>query len=297
MKTSHVMLICVGVAAVALTWGHGGSAKSTEKSWTVDGTALAVASPCAKTVTIEPSPDLVGKVEVSATAKHQGEIDQLDIAGGATASIRVHEHQCKGGGPHISFHLFRLGIDTGPSLELTVKVPAGMAIDIKEGKSTDYQIGSVGGPLTLDLSGSGDVSAEDAKNPVVHLSGSGDAQLDKVSGTLEGRLSGSGDLSVGRADLASADLATSGSGDISVDGGDFTALTVRLSGSGDLSLGEGKIGSLTIVSSGSSNAHVEAGVADADLSAGGSSDIDVHEVTGQLKQARHGSATIKIGER
>jgi len=294
MKTSHVMLVCVGVAAVALTWG--GGAKSTEKTWTVDGTALAVASPCAKTVTIEPSSDLSGKVEITATAKRQSEIDQLEIAGGATASIGVHARQCEGGGPHISFSLFKLGVVTGPSLEITVRVPAGMAIDIKEGKSTDYDIGAVGGVLTLDISGSGDVSAEEAKDPVVRLSGSGDAQLDRVSGKLEGRLSGSGDLWIGRAEISNADLATSGSGDVSVDGGDFASFAIRLSGSGDLSLGEGKIGSLTIASSGSSNAHVDAVVADADLSASGSSDIDVHEVTGQIKQAHHGSGTIQIGK-
>ena len=293
MKTSHVMLICIGVAAVALMWDH--RAKSTEKNWTVDGGALAIATPCAKTVTIEPSADLSGKIEVSARAKHRSEIDQLDIAGGTTASIGAREHGCKGGGPHISFSLFNLGLTTGPSLEIAVKVPAGTAIDIKEAKSTDYQIGAVGGALTLDLSGSGDVSAEDAKDPVVHLSGGGSAQLDQASGRLEGRLSGSGDLSIGHADLASADLATSGSGDISADSGDFTALTVHMSGSGDLSLGEGKIGSLTLASSGSGSAEIEAVVGDADLSASGSSDIDLHEVTGQVKQSRRGSGEIKIG--
>ncbi|HMA51632.1 MAG TPA: DUF2807 domain-containing protein [Magnetospirillaceae bacterium] len=295
MKTSHVMLICLGVAAVALTWGHGGRAKSTEKSWTVDGASLAIASPCAKSVSIEPSSELSNRVEVSATARRQSEIDQLEVAGGATAAIGAHGRKCAGGGPHISVNLFRLGIDSGPSLEITVKVPAGMAIDIKESKSSDYDIGAVGGVLTLDLSGSGDVSAEDAKDPVVRLSGSGDAQFDKVTGKLEGHLSGSGDLSIARADISSADLAASGSGDISVDEGDFASLSVRLSGSSDLSVGDGKIGSLTLISSGSSSLRVDAVVADADLSAGGSSDIAVHEVTGQVRQAHHGSATIKIG--
>jgi len=292
MKTSHVMLVCLGVAAVALTWGGD---KTREKNWAIDGASLAIASPCAKTVTIEPSSDLAGKVEIAATAKRQSEIDQLDIAGGAIAAIGVRGGHCKGGGLHIALGLFKLGIDSGPSLAITVKVPAGMAIDIKESKSTEYEIGAIGGQLALDLSGSGDVSVEDAKDPVVRLSGSGDVQFDRVSGKLAGRLSGSGDLSIERAEISDADLAISGSGDFSVDGGDFAALAIRLSGSGDASVGEGKIGSLTLVSSGSGDAHIEAVVADADLSAGGSSDVAVHEVTGQIKQVRHGSATIKIG--
>jgi hypothetical protein len=296
MKTSHVMLICLGVAAVALTWGRGGSAKSTEKSWMVDGASLAIASPCAKSVSIEPSSTLSNQIEVRATARRQEEVDQLEVAGGETASIGAHGRQCKGGGPHLSFSLFRLGIDTGPSLEVTVKVPAGMAIDIKESKSTDYDIGAVGGILTLDLSGSGDVSAADAKDPVVRLSGSGDAEFEKVSGKLEGRLSGSGDLSITRADVTSGELAASGSGDVAVEDGDFAMLNVRLSGSSSVTLGDGKIGSLTLISSGSSEVRVGAVVADADLSASGSSDIALHEVTGQVKQAHHGSASIKVGD-
>lgn len=296
MKTSHVMLICVGVAAVALTWGHGGSAKSTEKNWTVDGASLAIVSPCAKSVSIEPSSDLSNSIVVSATAKHQDEIDQLEVTGGAAASIGAHGRQCKGGGPHLSLSLFKLGIDTGPSLEVTVKVPAGMAIDIKESKSTDYDIGAVGGILTLDLSGSGDVSAEDAKDPIVRLSGSGDAEFEKVSGKLEGRLSGSGNLTITRADVTSAELAASGSGDVAVEDGDFATLNVRLSGSSSVTLDDGKIGSLTLISSGSSEVRVGAIVADADLSASGSSDIEVHEVTGQIKQAHRGGASIKIGD-
>jgi len=296
-KTSHVMLVCVVVAAVALTWGGGKKTeKQTDKSWTVDGGDLRIVTPCAKTVSIEPSADLTGKVEVSATGR-RGEIDQLDVAGGATASMGAHDGKCKGGGPHFSFSLFRLGVDTGPSLAITVKVPAGTAIDIREGKSTDYDIGAVGGVLTLDLSGSGDVSAAEVKDPVVRLSGSGDAQLDKVSGTLDGRLTGSGDLSIGRADVSNANLASSSSGDLSVDEGDFAALAVRLTGSGDLSVGEGKVGSLTVASSGSGGAQVDAVVGDADLSASGSGDIEVHEVTGQCKQAHHGSGSIKIGDR
>jgi hypothetical protein len=295
-KTSHVMLVCGVVAAVALTWGGGKKAeKHTDKSWALDGGALAIVTPCAKTVSIEPSPDLAGKVEVSAAGR-RSEIDQLAVTGGATASIGAQGGKCKGGGAHFSFSLFRLGLDTGPSLAITVKVPAGTAIDIKESKSTDYDIGAVGGGLTLDLSGSGDVSVAEAKDPVVRLSGSGDAQLDKVSGTLDGRLTGSGDLSIGRADVSVANLASSGSGDLSVDEGDFTAITVRLTGSGGLSLGAGKVGSLTLASSGSGDAQIDSVVGDADLSASGSGDIEVHEVTGQVKQAHHGSASIKIGD-
>jgi hypothetical protein len=261
----------------------------------VDGTALAVASPCAKQVTIEPAATLSGKVEVTATAERQAEIDQLDIAGGATASIGVRGRDCNGAGWRLSFGLFRSGIENGPTLMIAVKVPAGMAIDIKETRSTDYQVGAVGGTLRLDLSGSGDVSAEEAKDLVAKLSGSGDARLERVQGSLEARLSGSGNLSVGRADVSDAALTLSGSGNASVEEGDFSQVAARLSGSGDLSLGDGKIGTLTLVSSGSADAGIDARVTDADLSVTGSSDVRIREVTGRIKQSRHGSGSIEIG--
>lgn len=291
MKITYCVLALAGLVTASGAW-----AKDKEKSWTVEGSTLAISSPCAKVVTIEPSSTLVGKVEVNASAERQSEIDQLQVSGGPVASIEAKDRRCKSGWPHFTFGFFHFGLTTDSSLEVTVTVPAGMAIDIRENNNTDYAIGAVAGTLHLDLSGSGDVEADEAKDLVVHLSGSGSAQLDKVSGKLEGNLSGSGDLSIGRAEVSTADLSVSGSGDVSVDEGVFFTVTAHLSGSGSLSLGEGKVGALTVSSSGNSDVQVDATVTDADLSASGSGDISLREVTGQMKQSKHGSGSITIGK-
>jgi hypothetical protein len=272
-------------------------ALAAERNWTVAGNTLKIVTPCAKAVTIEPSATLSGQIEVSASADRKGEIERLEVEGGSVASIGIQDHRCKSGWPHLSLGLFHLGISTAPTLALTVKVPAGIAIDISEANVADYEIGPVGGQLMLDISGSGDVSADDAKDPIIHISGSGGAALEHVVGRVEAHLSGSGDLRIGHAEAASADLRDSGSGDIGVDEGDFSAVTARLSGSGSLSLGEGKIGSLTVASSGNSDVDVDATITDADLSVTGSGGIRLHQVTGQLKQSRHGSGSIEIESR
>src|ERR1700761_127607 len=152
-------------------------AMAAEKSWTVDGAALSISSPCAKHVTIEPSEE-AGKVEVKATGR-QKEIDRLEISGGATAGIGIRQKSCPSNF-HFDFGFLKWGISTDATLELTVRVPAGAAIEIKEANSGAYAIGEVGGALSVDLSGSGDVDAE------------------SVKGRLDGRLSGSGNLSVSR---------------------------------------------------------------------------------------------------
>jgi hypothetical protein len=151
-------------------------------------------------------------------------------------------------------------------LELRVRVPAKLAVDIKshsgdaivngvatvnfDASSGDLQIRHVSGLLTIEVSSgdvtggdvgrvdvrstsSGDINLRDVHGDVkVARTGSGDLYFDQVSGGVDIGHVGSGDVSVSHVDR-DVSVASIGSGDINVSsvGGNFT---VRASGSGDV---------------------------------------------------------------
>lgn len=268
------MKVLMGMLAAAAGMAAATGALAAEKSWTVDGAALAVTTPCARNVSIEPSSALSGKIEIDASAEHQAEIDQLAVQSLSRVSISSSEKRCKGNGPHISVGGVNVGITTGPTLELIVRVPAGTPIEIKESDSADYRVGAVDGPLKVELQGSGDIDAERVKDLHVQLTGSGDAQFDTVAGRIDGRTTGSGEFRVVRADSPAADFTLTGSGGVTIEGG--------------------KIGALTISVTGSSDVAIDAGVADADLILRGSGDVALRNVTGQVRQTVKGSGQVEI---
>lgn len=322
VMTSFVLLAATGAAAA-------------DKNWSVQGDELRVTTPCAKTVTIEPSSSLKGKVEVVAHADNQQEIDNLSIAGGSAATVTRANDYCWHPGPNMQIGNLSFGVSEGPTLELTVKVPQGVAIAVKEGASADYHIGDVGGTLRLEIHGSGSVDAATAKELNLLISGSGDARVDQVGGHIEGKISGSGDLRVTKAVVASTNLTITGSGGTEIDEGDLGTTTIYLhgsgkfsgpaagdvkmestgsadfslrsvkaanasvhvSGNGDVALGDGAIGSLVVSSTGSASVRVDAEVANADLSVRGSGDIRVRKVTGNVSRSEHGSGRISIGDK
>jgi len=322
VMTSIVLLAATGAAA-------------SENNWTVPGDELRVSTPCAKSVTIEPSASLKSKVEVVARADHQQEIDNLSISGGGSALITRASDSCWFPGPNVQIGGVHLGLSEEPTLQLTVRVPQNVAIAVKEGGSADYRIGDVGGSLRLELNGSGSVDAASAKELNLTISGSGDAHIDQVVGHIEGKISGSGNLRVGKAAVPSTNMTISGSGDSEIDQGEIGTVTVTLhgsgkftgpaagdvkvessgsadfslqsvkaasasvkvSGNGDVELGEGAIGSLLVASTGSANVRVRAVAANADLSVRGSGDIEVRKVTGTLSRSEHGSGRITIAEK
>jgi hypothetical protein len=320
--TTAVLLAATGAAAA-------------DRNWTVEGSDLRFATPCAKRVTIEPSSSLSGKIEVTAHADHQEEVDQLAVTGGSTALVARKDDSCWTPGKNIRIGNIHIGASLEPTLELTVKVPQSINIAIKESGSGDYRIGAVDGTLRLDLHGSGSVEAENAKELSFGLTGSGGAHIQQVMGKIEGKISGSGDLDVAKANVASTDVTITGSGSATIHQGDLGAATVYLHGSGqfsgpaagnvkvessgsssfslhsvnaatvslhvtgngDIDLGDGSIGSLVAASHGSADIRIGAAVTDADLSVHGSGDIILHKVTGQLSRSEHGSGKIKIDGR
>jgi hypothetical protein len=289
-----VILLAVGLTDSALAAG---------RIWTVAGENLKILSPCAETVTIEPAADLHGRIKVTASARHQEEIDQLRIVGGPSVLVDKIGSRCLS--------------SNSPSLTLVLEVPVKTAIDIAEHGSTNYHLGDIGGTLQLALGGSGDVEASHSSNLSIVSSGSGDVEVAAIDGAVEGKLSGSGNLSLGKT-LPGANglqFVSTGSGNITIRQANGP-LQAKLSGSGNLTVNEietakvdlattgsssihlanGSIADLSIAASGSSDITVDAQVVNAALNITGSSDVSLPSVSGHVTQNHSGSGHLQIGK-
>lgn len=287
------------------------SAQAAERSWALDGQSLKIDTPCAKNVTIQPGA-AAGKIKIQAEADHGEEIAQLSVTGGTVAKIGKNQDGCWSN-HNISIGGVRIGGSSNPTLMLTLTVPDGISIEIREHGSADYQLGAVGGPLALDLGGSGDVSAATVTDLSLKISGSGNAEIADLTGRLIGVMSGSGNLTVTRAVVSQSNLAQSGSGNVSADhfqgplqvkmsgsGNlnigmiDSANVALQLSGSSDITINEGKITNLALSASGSSDVTIDAAIRDASINLAGSSEVHIPEVSGHLAQSNSGSSHIEI---
>ncbi|MFV3130980.1 GIN domain-containing protein [Niveispirillum sp. KHB5.9] len=292
-----------------------------EKSWTLAGGSLEVSTPCARQVDIVPASS-AREISVSAIADHQEEIDALLVTGGGDRVTVTKQ------GERCPFSRSR----KQETMRLTITMPAGGDLSVREGGSGDYRVtvpvdrldlrlsGSgglkadrVAGPLDASLSGSGgaDVREMAGKSASVHISGSADVKIGGTIGSLEIDLSGSGGVAVAAA--GAADLETSGSGSIRADSMDgalsFEAsgsgglkvgsiqapsVKIRTSGDGGVSINNGRIGSLQVTSHGSADARIDASADRAELSTSGSGTIDVRQVSGTVSQKQTGSGRIRV---
>jgi hypothetical protein len=253
-----VILSGLLVTGVALT----ARADAASQSWTVDGTQLEMNTICAERVEIEPQAGLVGKIIVEATAERVEELTPVTVTGGETARVE-RTGSCDGNLLHKI------------TLNLSIKVPAGMPIDFRNGGSGDYSIGSVGGPLKARLSGKGDLTGGDFTSLDLEIAGSSDVTLGKLAGP--------------------ASINIHGSGDVRIDSGTMPSLKIAVAGSGDVAMSAGEIGSLDVSVAGSGDVTLHATAQTASLSSAGSGDIVIGKVTGNVNQRTAGSGEIHIG--
>lgn len=230
---------------------------------TLDGKALAIDVTCVDQVEIQPQAGLSGKVTVEATSTKDGELKDFVLTGGETASVTREHHVCT-----------RSSNDR-PKIKVSVHVPAGMPIDIKNGGSTNYVIGTVGGSLHARLAGSGYLTADSATDLDVHISGSSNVNVRQTHGPAEVHIAGSGNVRIGDAEMHSLKIKVSGSGNVEIDNGGIGTLDASVAGSGVLK--------------------IMATVTDATLSTAGSGNIEVAKVTGSLSSSKAGSSTIRAG--
>ena len=178
--------------------------------------------------------------------------------------------------------------------DLRVAVPQGLPIVLNASGGGDIRIGDVDGPLTLSLSGHGDVSAGRTAQLLINLNGGSDVSVGAVSGSTVLNLSGSGDLKLKSLDGPLV-LKKNGSGDVAIGSINAPGVEVEDSGSGDVILGAGTIGSLRVNLNGSSDFATAATIRDADLNAHGGGDMRVGKVTGTIRRNASGGSEIRIG--
>jgi hypothetical protein len=258
MSRSPIVAVAAAVTLLAFS-----SARAETISRTIDGKSLSIEVSCVDKVDIQPQADLAGKVTVEATSTDASLLTDFAFTGGETASVTRDRHTC------VSI------LNDRPKVLVSIKVPAGMAIGIKNGGSTDYTIGAVGGGLHARLAGSGTVTAETVTDLELNIAGSSDARIAQLSGPTDIRIAGSGDVRIANATIPSLKIDVRGSGNVSVDQGRIGTLSAAVAGSGDL--------------------RIKADVQDATLSTVGSGSIDVTKVAGTLSSSKAGSGSIRIG--
>ena len=239
------------------------AARAETVSQMLEGKTLSVDLACVDRVEIQPKAGLAGKVVVEATSSKDGELKDLVFKGGETASVTRERRSCTS-----------TGLDR-PKTTVSIQVPAGMSIDIKNGGSTNYVVGAVGASLHARLAGSGYLTAVSATDLDIRISGSSNVNVGQTSGPAEVRIAGSGDFRIGNTDMPSLKIDVRGSGKFAIDNGRIGTLTASVAGSGAL--------------------RIMATVQDATLSTVGSGDIEVAKVTGTLSSSKAGSGTIRAG--
>jgi hypothetical protein len=243
------------------------AASAATRHLSVAGAELAINSPCARQVTIDPDAISPGQITVDAVADHQEELDQLVLTGGRGPKLTVPD-QCW----RPTFNpLFQR------TLALTLHVPPGAPLAIEDSGAPDYHIGAVGGPLTLEASGAAHVTAAAVTSLTMQLSGSGDVTVASVTGPLKVEISGAGDLDIARVTAPAANL--------------------EISGAGDIHLGAGSVGKLTVSGSGMAKVRIDSTVTDATVELSGAGSVNIAKLTGGLTKDISGMGTVVVDGR
>lgn len=229
------------------------------------GHALAIDTPCAEHVDIQPDPTLHDQVTLQATAEHPEEIDRLVLASGNTASIRTNKEGCGHTdlfGPH-------------RTLTLSIRVPAGFPLDIDESGAGHYQIGPVNGPMKIDLSGAAELTIAQATQLDVDISGEGNITLGQARGAAHINMSGHGRIAIDHAVMPNLDA--------------------DMSGAGALTIAAGDIGQVKIDDSGLGAIRLETTVADAAVDISGAGSVHFAKLTGTLNKDISGMGAVTVG--
>ncbi|MCQ8239755.1 GIN domain-containing protein [Rhizosaccharibacter radicis] len=238
---------------------------SADRMETLSGRSLQISGPCARSVTIRPDPTAHESVRVLARADNPAELDQLRFRADGVARIDVPAPRCWRPDGQTSF---------SPTLDITVTVPTRMALAIAESGTGRYDIGDVGGPLSLDGGGAVVIRDEHVDGLDAELSGQVDLSLQKLTGNASIVMSGSGRTTLDQVDLSRFDLS--------------------LSGSGQVEVGSGTVAHAKIDASGVGRVRVVATVGDADTDVSGAVSVRFARVTGQLHREQSGLGSVSV---
>lgn len=257
MLTSLMLLAAAAVPAMA-------TAQSLHLSQ--PGASLAIASPCARSVTVTTDPGLSGRAVLDATATHPEELTELVFTTeNNAATLRTRDNSCWQDSD---------GAGVDRTLHIDLRIPPGFAVSVDDSGSVEYRIGDLAAPLAVDASGQVTLSAGTVTALELSLSGSGHVEVARVTGALHLDMSGSTSVSIARGEVAALDL--------------------DASGSGQFRFGSGTIAALHVQSSGTTEVEIGATVATAAVDLSGSGDVRIARVTGPLAQNTEGSGQVIV---
>jgi hypothetical protein len=306
----NALLLAIGVIAFTLLTGAFHRDKT--ESWTIPvGKALFIATPCANAVTINADPALQGEIQVNAVAHTKAQIMQLQSRGGATASISGAGAHCLGASACTESQDMCAGQPDDQNLALTLTVPMGIAVSITEAQQANYTIGDTGGPLSLNITGNGDVMAGSIGSVNAELAGDGDVHIAAETGPITATLSKNGDLDIAKVDAPATNLTLDGDGDVNIDAGNLGILNATLSKAGDLHVPAARAATLVLSADGDVDLGPVAGnltatlTGDGDLTVGNvggdayvsstaNGDVTIPHVAGRLTQSNTGDGDFKI---
>ena len=242
----------------------GGTARAATHSETLAGDGLVIDSPCARSVRVMPDAGLHGQFLVEASADDQEEIDHLAFDSQGSARVRTRPGECWQRTP-----------GAPPTLVLSVRVPASSKLTIDEAGTGRYEVGVVGGPLSLDLSGAASIT-------------------DEATAALQVNISGAGTVHVGRAE-GPAHFDVSGHGQVTVAQAAMPSLSVDLSGAGHLGVAAGHVGNVSVQSSGAGSVDIGADADDASVDLSGFGSVHFGKVAGQLRKDVSGFGSVTVG--
>jgi hypothetical protein len=257
-------VLSTALLALAMPWC---AAHAQPRHMEAAGNSLAVHSPCAATVTIQPDPALTGRVVLDATAQHPEETAQLAFDSGDTARLHGPARQCWEPEGETDFQ---------STLAIAIRVPPAMAIAIEEGGGAEYTLGALHGALTLDISGGVKLQAEQSGALTLALSGGGATKFGQVDG--------------------SAKLDVSGGGSVHIDHAVLQDLTISMSGGGDFRLGDGSAARVTVDLSGAASVQIGGVVGDATVELSGVGAVHFAKVTGHLIKDVEGIGTVSVDQ-
>jgi len=273
----------LGAAFMLVTASIG--AQAAEKNWAVEGSGLKIAQSCARSVDIQPSGS-GHQVVIAATADKDDEINQLRVSGGSAATIELANSHCFSSSGFFGFN------SNKPSLALTIKVPDGAAIEVRDGGIVHYSIGAVGGALNLSLSGASGLKAAGATTLSFELSGAGNAEIGEA-GNTKLRTGGKGDVTI-HALKGTMDATIAGAGNLTVDSVESPSVELHAAGRSEIRFAKGSIAFFDLDSAGASDAVIDAAVGDAKVSLSGAGDVQFAKLTGHLTQSVAGVGSVKV---
>ena len=242
-----------------------GAARAESRHLEATGASLAISSPCARNVTIQPDPALHGKFVLDAQAEHPEEIARLLFDNGSTAKLHISTHSCDGS---------YFGVGAQSTLDLTIHVPPASDLTIEESGGARYTVGAVG-KLALDISGGVQLEAASTADVALSLSGGAEIKIGQSRGNMKVDVSGGGDIHIDQATLS--------------------ALTLSLSGGGNFVLGGGTVDRVSLEVSGAGSVNIGAPVVDATVSMSGAGAVHIARVTGKLTKDIDGIGAVDIG--